>query len=93
MGLAVLLGSSLFILSVISSSCIFASPKDIKLNKGFFLRDSIFLVGALSAILYTVVMRGVIDMKVSIALVVIYLVYVGIVLIQEKIHNRNKNLT
>ena len=49
-------------------------------------------MGALSAILYTVVMRGVIDMKVSISLVVIYFVYVGIVLIQEKLHNRNKNL-
>ena len=92
MGLAVLLGSSLFILAIITSSCIFASPKDIQLNKGFFLRDSIFLVGALSAILYTVVMRGVIDMKVSISLVVIYFVYVGIVLIQEKLHTRSKNL-
>lgn len=91
MGLAVLLGSSLFILAIISSSCIFASPKDIKLNKSFFIRDSLFLVGALSGILYTVVMRGVIDMKVSISLVVVYFVYVGIVLIQEKLNNRSKN--
>lgn len=44
LGLGVLLGSSLFILSIVTSSCILASPKDIKLNKNFFLRDTVFLL-------------------------------------------------
>ncbi len=46
MALAVLLGSSLFILTVVTSQVIFASPNEIMLNKWLFLRDSIFLLTA-----------------------------------------------
>jgi solute carrier family 24 (sodium/potassium/calcium exchanger), member 6 len=46
MGISVLLGSSLFILAIVTSLVVFSSPKDIKLNKHFFLRDCFFLLVA-----------------------------------------------
>ena len=43
MGISVLLGSSLFILAVVTSLVILSSPQDIKLKCSFFLRDAYFL--------------------------------------------------
>jgi len=81
LGLGVLLGSSLFILSIVTSSCVLASPKDIKLNKNFFLRDTIFLLLGQTTFLYAAMVRGNIDMITSVSFVVMYLVYVAVVLV------------
>jgi solute carrier family 24 (sodium/potassium/calcium exchanger), member 6 len=81
LGLGVLLGSSLFILSIVTSSCILASPRDIKLNKNFFLRDTLFLLVGQVALLYATMVRGNIDMITSISFVAMYIVYVVVVFI------------
>lgn len=76
MGLSVLLGSSLFILAVVTSQVIFGSPVAIQLNKWFFMRDCLFLLAAEMALLYATLIRGTIDMTMSVAFVALYLVYV-----------------
>jgi len=84
LGLSVLLGSSLFILTIVTSCCIIYSPKDIKLNKIFFLRDSLFLLLGQIVLLYATLVRGNIDMTTSISFVALYLLYVIVVFIQER---------
>jgi len=79
MGIAVLLGSSLFILSVIGAAVIYYSPEAIKLNKSFFFRDASFLLAGLMLLLYSIVLRGCIDMVMSVAFIVLYVVYVLVV--------------
>lgn len=81
LGLGVLLGSSLFILSIVTSSCILASPKDIKLNKKFFVRDTIFLLLGQIMLLYATLVRGNIDMITSISFVGMYILYVVVVFV------------
>ena len=58
MAIAVLLGSALFIQSVINASVIYFSPSDISLNKTFFTRDSIFFAIGLLTLFYAIAIRG-----------------------------------
>ena len=58
MGIAVLIGSSLFIISIVNSVTIFFSPQSIVLNRVFFTRDAIFLLISLLVLLYSVAIRG-----------------------------------
>lgn len=71
-------------MSIVTSSCILASSKDIKLNKNFFLRDTIFLLLGQITLLYATLVRGNIDMTTSISFVGMYLIYVIVVFLQEK---------
>lgn len=86
MGLSVLLGSSLFILAVVTSLVIFGSPQEIQLNKWFFMRDCFFLLAAEMVLLYATLIRGAIDMPMSISFIVLYLVYVIFVLCQDRFY-------
>lgn len=86
MGISVLLGSSLFILSAITSLCIIYSPTPIQFNKQFFLRDTIFLLMSLLLLLYAIVVRGRIDMLMSVAFLVLYAVYVFVVFQMDRYH-------
>ena len=81
LGLAVLLGSSLFILAGVTAAVLFGSPHDIVLNKWFFIRDSLFLMIAYIALIYATLYREIIDMPMAIAFVVLYGVYVVTVLV------------
>jgi len=75
----------LFILSIVSVACIFASKTEIKLNKNFFIRDAIFLLLVLLLLWYAVYMKGVIDMNISICMISMYGVYAVVVLVQDKL--------
>jgi solute carrier family 24 (sodium/potassium/calcium exchanger), member 6 len=90
LGLAVLLGSSLFILAGVTATVLFGSPHDIVLNKWFFIRDSLFLMIAYIALIYATLYREIIDMPMAIAFVVLYGVYVVTVLVQDTYYKRNK---
>ena len=81
LGFGVLLGSSLFILAIVSVACIFASPTDIKLNKNFFIRDAVFLFAVLALLWDAVYMKGVIDMRISVSMIAMYGVYALVVII------------
>lgn len=63
---------------------ILGSPEEIKINKWFFMRDCSFLLSALLVLLYSMLIRGTIDMPMSIAFICLYLVYVIVVLVQSK---------
>lgn len=86
MGISVLLGSSLFILSAITSLCIIYSPTPIQFNKQFFLRDTIFLLMSLLLLLYAIVVRGRIDMLMSVAFLLLYAIYVFVVFQMDRYH-------
>lgn len=79
MGISVLLGSSLFCMAGILSLCIVYSPTAIHFNKQFFIRDSLFLIMSLLVLLYAIVVRGLIDMIMSIVFIGMYVVYVVVV--------------
>ena len=79
MGISTLLGSSLFILSGILSLCIIYSPTAIEFNKQFFIRDCLFLILSLLLLLYAIVVRGLIDMIMSVAFIGLYAIYVLVV--------------
>jgi sodium/potassium/calcium exchanger 6 len=81
LGLSVLLGSSLFILAVVTSQVIFGSQEEIKINKWFFMRDCSFLMSALLVLLYSILIRGRIDMPMSISFICLYVIYVVFVLL------------
>ncbi len=91
LGLSVLLGSSLFIIAGVTAAVLFGSPKPVKLNKWFFLRDSLFLLIAQIALVYATMVRQTIDMEMAIAFVVIYCVYVVSVIVQDTYQNRKVN--
>lgn len=76
-----LLGSSLFIISCVTASVLFSSPKEIKLNKWFFMRDAFFLLIAHLMLVYAILYRQSIDMPMSISFVVVYGVYVVFVIV------------
>ena len=79
MGISVLLGSALFCMAGILSLCIVSSPTAIEFNKQFFIRDSLFLIMSLLVLLYAIVVRGLIDMIMSIVFIGMYVVYVLVV--------------
>lgn len=76
MGISVLLGSSLFILSVVTSLVILSSPQDIKLKCSFFLRDAYFLFCSLLLLLFSMLHFGRINMNMSLSFLGLYLIYV-----------------
>lgn len=79
MAIAVLLGSSFFILSVINAGVIYYSPKTIVLNKAFFIRDASFFSVGLLALMYAIAIRGCIDLTMSVVFMALYGGYVVIV--------------
>ena len=91
MGISVLLGSSLFILSAITSLCIIYSPTAIQFNKQFFLRDTLFLLVSLLLLLYAIVVRGRIDMLMSVAFLALYGIYVFVVFQMDRHHELQEN--
>ena len=91
MAIAVLVGSSLFIISVVNSVTIFFSPRAIVLNRVFFTRDAIFLLVSLLVLLYSVVIRGCIDIAMSITFLVLYVLYVLAVFYQDRVYEQEAN--
>lgn len=79
MAIAVLLGSSFFILSVINAGVIYYSPNTIVLNKAFFIRDASFFSVGLLTLMYAIAIRGCIDLTMSVAFMALYGGYVVIV--------------
>lgn len=86
MGISVLLGGSLFIISVINAGLIYYSPTAIEMNRTFFTRDATFLLIGLLVLLYAIAIRGRIDMPMSILFCCLYFVYVAAVLYQDRQH-------
>jgi Ca2+/Na+ antiporter len=84
MGIAVLLGCSFFILSVVTAFVVMASAESIKIRRYFFLRDTLSLMFVYLFLLYTILIHQRIDLLVSVMLIVLYSVYVGVVLIQDR---------
>ena len=91
MGISVLLGSSLFILSAITSLCIIYSPTPIQFNKHFFIRDTLFLLVSLLLLLFAIVVRGRIDMLMSVAFLLLYAAYVFVVFQMDRLHQLQEN--
>jgi len=79
MAIAVLLGSALFIQSVINAFVIYYSPTTISLNRAFFSRDAVFFGIGLSTLLYAIALRGCIDLPMSILFIGLYVTYVVVV--------------
>ena len=86
MGIATLIGSSLFILAIVSAGVIMSSPGPIKLNKSFFARDTFFLNMGLIILLYAIAVRGCIDILMSVLFLGLYVVYVVTVFYQDHAH-------
>ena len=84
MGISVLLGGSLFIISVINAGLIYYSPTTIEMNRTFFMRDAFFLFAGLVVLSYSIAIRGRIDMTMSIVFCALYCVYVVAVLYQDR---------
>ena len=84
MGIAVLLGSSLFILAIVSGGVILYAPAQIKMNKNYFLRDSFFLLSGVMVLLYCIAIRGNIDLQMSFVFIGLYFSYVVIVFCQDR---------
>ena len=87
MGLSVLLGSSLFILAIVTSATLFAAPKAIKVKKWLFLRDCLFLLAAEILLGFAMALRGKVDMAMSVTLICLYFVYVLVVIVQDRYCN------
>jgi len=81
MGISVLLGSSMFILAIVTSLVILYSPSDIKLNQVFFTRDACFLLMAQLLLLYALVVKECFDLTISFTFVLMYAAYVITVII------------
>ena len=86
MGIAVLVGSSLFIISIVNSVTIYFSPTSIELNRVFFTRDAVFLLISLLILLYSVAIRGCIDLIMSVIFLVLYVAYVLVVFYQDRVY-------
>jgi sodium/potassium/calcium exchanger 6 len=84
MGLSVLLGSSLFILAIVTSATLYTSPEPIKVKKWFFLRDCFFLATAEIILGAAMAIKGKIDMFISGLFVGLYILYVIVVLVQDR---------
>lgn len=91
MAIAVLLGSSLFIQSVIAACVLWYSPNVIGLNKTFFVRDATFFMIGLLALIYAIVIRGCIDITMSVLFIAMYTGYVLVVFIQDRAFERQNN--
>ena len=87
MGISVLLGSSLFILSVVTSLVILSSPSDIKLNWQFFLRDAFFLFCSLMLMLFSMLHYERINMTMSLSFLGLYTIYVVTVFLQDRLYD------
>lgn len=87
MGISVLLGSSLFILAVVTSLVILSSPNDIKLNWQFFLRDAFFLFCSLILMMVSMVYFERIDMTMSLSFLGLYTLYVVSVFLQDRLYD------
>ena len=92
LGISVLLGSSLFILVVISALVVYTSSEPIKLNKWFFIRDITFLLMALGLLLFATKYRFVIDTLTSVAFISLYGAFVLVVVIQDTIFKKSCSL-
>ena len=92
LGISVLLGSSLFILVVISALVVYTSSEPIKLNKWFFIRDISFLLMALGLLLFATKYRFVIDTLTSVAFISLYGAFVLVVVIQDTIFKKSRSL-
>ena len=76
LGIATLVGSALFILAIVTAGVMTSSPKPIELNKSFFSRDTFFLQLGLFMLLYAIVVRGCIDLFMSVMFLALYVLYV-----------------
>ena len=91
MAIAVLLGSSLFILSVIASGVMHWSPQSIHMKKQFFIRDTSFLFIGVSLLLYAITIRGCIDTIMSMAFIILYVTYVIVVFLLDRANEQEEN--
>lgn len=91
MGIAVLVGSSLFIISMVNAVIIFYSPQSIVLNPVFFIRDAFFLFISLVILLYSVAIRGCIDLVMSVIFIALYVAYVFVVFYQDRYYALEAN--
>ena len=93
MGISVLLGASLFILSIVGAGVIFFAPQTVQLNRNFFIRDISFLMTSLLVLFYAIIIEGSIDLKMSILFIVLYVIYVLFVFYLDQItEKQNSNL-
>lgn len=84
MGLSVLLGSSLFILAIVTPATILTCPNKIKLKKWYFFRDTLFLLASEILLASVMFFRGKIDWFMSCMFLGLYFVYVLVVLVQDR---------
>ena len=93
MGISVLLGASLFILSIVGAGVIYFAPQTVQLNKSFFIRDILFLIVSLLVLFYAITIEGSIDLNMSILFIALYFFYVLIVFYLDQItEKQNSNL-
>lgn len=61
------------------------------MNKGFLLRDAFFLLSGLLLLMYTIVIRGVIDLNMSVLFIVLYIFYVAVVFQLDRMQQVDSN--
>lgn len=86
---ASLIGSSFFIVSFVMGVSLRAAPeRKIKVTRNFFIRDVIFLI--ITCVYLLVILLGFkkINIAISLGFVMIYIVFVCVVLIQNKFFNK-----
>jgi len=76
---------------VIAACVLYYSPTAITLNKSFFTRDASFFTIGLLTLLYAILVRGKIDMSMSIIFIALYVVYVLVVFLQDRSFERINN--
>lgn len=86
-----LLGSSMFILAIVTASVVYASPTEIRLNKWFFHRDMFFLALAVALLAYATKYRQTLDMFMSVLFISLYVAYVVIVVLQDYLFRRSRS--
>jgi Ca2+/Na+ antiporter len=85
MGIAVLCGSSLFMISFIAAMVIFAGPEDgFPLHREFLLRDSFFLLLAQTLLLSAIVVKGKLYIELGYTFILLYTLYVVVVILQDR---------
>lgn len=88
MSLSILFGSSLFTLTFVTALVIIVSPNEIRLKRQFFLRDSVFLMIAMSTLLFDILVMGQISLISSSLFVFAYVVYVVFVIMQSRVSGK-----
>mmetsp|Transcript_33718 Transcript_33718/g.24751 ORF Transcript_33718/g.24751 Transcript_33718/m.24751 type:complete len:88 (-) Transcript_33718:1184-1447(-) len=85
MATATLMGSGLFITALITAAITLVMKKSVAVTPPFYVRDVVFYIVCILVFIYALVINQKIDKIVSSVFILLYVVYVGFVIIQNRI--------